>query len=247
MERKTIPESEQRLTILYTLRVLEAVTEGQLLQFMVELDLMNYFTLQPALIEMEERGQLRRRSHPCGSLLCLSEAGAHTLAEFEQRIPASKRSLIDDRGSVWLRRFRLEQQTPAEAVHLPDGRDCLRLRLLEGDSSLLDIMLTLPEGEKIRCLAEKWHRSAERVLQAVVAALMMEPVAADTLPEDTALQPVGDADWLLTLNGGTAEEPMVLLMPLKDEPLARAAAVHWQTQAEPLRQLILQALREEIQ
>ena len=49
MERKHIPETENRLLILYTLRSLGPVTAMQLLQAMAEGDLMNYITMQLAL------------------------------------------------------------------------------------------------------------------------------------------------------------------------------------------------------
>ena len=52
MERKYIPEPESKLTILYALRGLGPVTDTELLQFLVELDLMNYFTMQLNLCDM---------------------------------------------------------------------------------------------------------------------------------------------------------------------------------------------------
>ena len=58
MERKHIPEPESKLTILYALRGLGPVTDTELLQFLVELDLMNYFTMQLNLCDMEEQGDL---------------------------------------------------------------------------------------------------------------------------------------------------------------------------------------------
>ena len=48
MERKHIPETENRLMILYTLRQLGPGTATQLLQAMAEGDLMNYITMQLA-------------------------------------------------------------------------------------------------------------------------------------------------------------------------------------------------------
>ena len=69
MERKHIPEPESKLTILYALRGLGPVTDTELLQFLAELDLMNYFTMQLNLCDMEEQGQLRTLPHPAGNLL----------------------------------------------------------------------------------------------------------------------------------------------------------------------------------
>ena len=56
MERKNIPEFENRLLILYALRRLGPMTDMPLLRLMVELDLMNYITLQLSLTDMEAQG-----------------------------------------------------------------------------------------------------------------------------------------------------------------------------------------------
>ena len=92
MERKIIPETENRLIILYTLRQLGPVTAMQLLQAMAEGDLMNYITMQLSLSEMESQGQITQRAHPLGNLIELTEEGTFTLRSFEKRIPASRRT-----------------------------------------------------------------------------------------------------------------------------------------------------------
>ena len=137
MERRAIPESEHRLVILCALRALGPVTDEQLLQFMADGELMNWFTLQPALLELEEQGQILRTEGAIGSLITLTEEGRYTLETFTQRIPQSRRDTIGRLAPELKRRFRLEQQTPAERIPLPDGRSCVRLRLLEGGTALL--------------------------------------------------------------------------------------------------------------
>jgi len=122
MERKHIPEAENRLLILYAMECLGPVTDEQLLRFMTELDLMNYFTLQLALSEMQDKGDVVKEAHPLGSLLSLSESGRFTLRGFEARIPQSRREIVSEASAVWRDTFRREQQTPAELRRLPDGQ-----------------------------------------------------------------------------------------------------------------------------
>jgi pimeloyl-ACP methyl ester carboxylesterase len=145
MERKHIPESENRLTILYALRGLGPATAMQLLQFLVENDLMNYFTMQLSLSDMQEQGHLTATPHPLGDLLTLTPEGEYAIESFAHRIPVSRRQLMDAQSPRWKEQFRTEQLTPADSFTLQDGRVCLRLRLLEGSTSLLDILLTLPK------------------------------------------------------------------------------------------------------
>lgn len=87
MTRKNVPESEQKLLILLALRCLGGVTQLQLLRFMVEEDVMNYFVLQLNLCELEEMGQVRVCHHALGSLYELTEQGRYTLDSFDSHIP----------------------------------------------------------------------------------------------------------------------------------------------------------------
>ena len=130
MKARIIPDSENRLLTLYAMERLGPVTDMQLLEFMVEKDLMNYFTLQLGLSEMEERGCVRRTEHPLDPLLRITSAGRAVVTEFLPKLPQSRRALVDAAAPEYRARFRLQQQTPAESTCLPDGRLCLRLRLL---------------------------------------------------------------------------------------------------------------------
>ena len=203
MERKHIPEPESKLTILYALRGLGPVTDTELLQFLVELDLMNYFTMQLNLCDMEEQGQLRTLPHPAGNLLEPTAGGLFTLEAFAQRIPVSRRALMDGAFSAWRARFRAEQQAPADSFILQDGSVCLHLRLLEAGVPLMDAVLTLPGDEAPTLLERRWRSAAPAVYDAVNRALSdgFQPGAApEALPPCTAVQRLGGQEWLLSLS-----------------------------------------------
>ena len=87
MERKHIPETENRLVILYTLRSLGPVTAMQLLQAMAEGDLMNYITMQLALSDMESQGQISQHAHPLGNLIEVTGEGDYIRAALKSASP----------------------------------------------------------------------------------------------------------------------------------------------------------------
>lgn len=250
MERKHIPESEHRLTILYALRALGPATAMELLQFLVENDLMNYFTMQLNLCDMQEQGQLTATPHPLGDLLSLSPEGEYAITSFAHRIPVSRRSLMDAQAPHWREQFRLEQLAPADSFTLQDGRVCLRLRLLEGSSSLLDILLTLPKGTPPTFLEKRWRSAAQAVYNAVSLRLSQDfhpGEALPPLPENAAMEPTGSGEWLLSLMDNAVQPSLSLLLPMADEALARHCAAAWPAQCETLRQLILKELHDGIQ
>ena len=245
MERRLIPETENRLIILYALRRLGPVTAMQLLQAMAEGDLMNYITMQLALCEMESQGQISLRAHPLDSLIDITAEGNYILDSFEKRIPASRRAYIDQMTAIWQERFCAEQMTPAQTISLPDGRTALHLQLLDKAATLLDLMLYLPDGEGFTLLAQRWHRCVQDVYSAVLSLLTAAYDPSQPMP-DAALtdcvRPSGPNDWLLTLSDDPASPAIELILSLPEEHLARCCCLQWPRAAEEIRRFVLGAL-----
>lgn len=249
MERKHIPETENRLIILYTLRRLGPVTAMQLLQAMAEADLMNYITMQLALSDMESQGQITQRAHPLGNLIEVTGEGDFILRSFEKRIPASRRALIDDRADAWRDRFATEQMAPAESFTLPDGRTVIHLRLLDKAATLMDLMLYLPAGKTLTLLPERWRACVQVTYSTVLAHLTADYDPSLPMPDAAQAESVrqcGMEEWLLTLTDNPAAPAIDLMMSLPEEHLARCSALRWPLVCEEIRQFVLDVLTSAI-
>lgn len=247
MKRRSVPDSEYKLIILYTLSRLGPVNGTQLLQFLVELDLMNYFSMQLNLSEMIEQGQVEEQSHPLGTLLALSGKGAFTLSSFDHRIPSSQRQLIDEKAPAWHERFRMEQQTLAESFCLSNGRRCVRLRLLEADTTLLDVMLTLDSAAFIPHLQDRWLKMAQAAYAVISNTLgtgFNLTIPLPPLPENAALQQTGNGEWMLSLADVIPQPCFTLMLSLPDEHLALHYAACWRTCCHTLRAQLLSMLEK---
>ena len=245
MERKHIPETENRLIILYTLRRLGPVTAMQLLQAMAEGDLMNYITMQLSLSEMDSQGQITQRAHPLGNLIELTDEGDFILRSFEKRIPASRRAAIDERAPQWRDRFSVEQMAPAEAITLPDGRSVIHLRLLDKAATLMDLMLYLPAGKSFTLLPERWRACVQMTYSTVLAHMTADYTPTLPMPTENQAESVrqcGLEEWLLTLTDNPAAPSIDLMMSLPEEHLARCCALRWPLVAEDIRLFVLEAL-----
>lgn len=246
MERKVIPETENRLVILYAADRLGPVTGMQLLRFMVEADLMNYITLQLNLSELEEQGKLVRRAHPCGELWELTEEGRYAWRNFERHVPYSRRERIDRQAREYRSRFRQEQLAPADALTLSDGTACIRLRLLEERAAMMDLLLYVPAAQVPTVLEERWYASAQTVYEAVMAALTADYRPDAQLPKipEGAVREAGSGEWLISLSDREDKPTISLLMLLPGEHLARWCASRWPGACEGLRSLILAQLEQ---
>ncbi len=245
MERRHIPETENRLIILYTLRRLGPVTAMQLLQAMAESDLMNYITMQLALSDLESQGQITQQAHPLGNLIEVTGEGDYILDSFEKRIPASRRAVIDENAASWKERFATEQMAPAESFTLPDGRTVIHLRLLDKAATLMDLMLYLPAGKSFTLLPERWRGCVQVTYSTVLAHLTADYDPTQPMPDaaDTeAVRQCGLNDWLLTLSDEPEAPGIDLIMSLPDEHLARCSALRWPMVAEEIRAFVLEVL-----
>ncbi len=245
MERRRIPETENKLILLYALRALGPVTGMQLIQFLAELDLMNYFTMQLSLSDMEKQGQIETRAHPLGSLMDITPEGAFTLESFTGRIPRSRRQLIDQEAPAWQERFRSEQMAPTEAVTGPEGVPGARLKLLESGAVLMDVTLLGNDVPRTQ-LEQRWRQTAPAVYQEVTRRLMagFTPDAPAVRGDHPALTQASRAEWLLTLQDAPERPGLILLLTLPDEQLARWCLARWPEACAALRSSIVDALTQ---
>ena len=245
MERKHIPETENRLIILYTLRQLGPVTATQLLQAMAEADLMNYITMQLALSDMESQGQISQRAHPLGNLIEITSEGDYILRSFEKRIPASRRSIVDEQAHDWRSRFQAEQMAPAEAFTLPDGRSVIHLRLLDKAATLMDLLLYLPAGQTYTLLPDRWRSSVQLTYSTVLAYLTADYSPDMPMPEPGETETIRQCrldEWLLTLTDEPETPGIDMILSLPDEHLARCCAQRWPIVAADIRAFVLEML-----
>lgn len=163
MERKQVPESEQKLILLLVLEVLGPVTETQLLRFLAELSLMNWFEMRLNMNDLADEGYVVLHQHPAGSLRQISDAGKECLRAFENRIPYSRKKSILETGEKLRLVYLREQQTPVEVLRLSDGRECLRLRLTEQDRLLMDFVFALPAGCALSFPDRRWQAVAPEI------------------------------------------------------------------------------------
>lgn len=244
MERKVIPEAENRLVILYAMARLGPVTGAQLLQFLVELDLMNYITMQLSLSELEKQGQLVRRAYPGGERWEMTEEGRFALESFEKRVPHSRRALMDREAGAYRARFTQEQLATASVVMLPGGAVCASLRLQEVRALLMELTIRMPADRMPTLIEERWRRCAQAVYGAVMAALTegYRPDAPMPAAPEDGIRQISENEWLLSLSGGSDELAIGLLLPLPGEHLARCCAARWPEVCGELRAEILTAL-----
>jgi len=165
------PDEEQKLSVLSCLEALGPCTELQLLQFLFEYDLMNYFEMMFALNDLCDRGQAGRTKKQASFLYQVTEAGREALRLFGGRVPPSLKTLLSQQGPGWKKRFQMEMQNRHSVTQTDRGEFALNLQVVEQDMDMMRLTLTMPTRELAQQLAEKWPQRASRVYDAVIRIL----------------------------------------------------------------------------
>ncbi len=165
------PEQEQKLIVLACLDRFGPCTELQLLQFLFEHDLMNYFDMMFVLNELCDQGQAARSQARSGFRYELTEAGREALALFGGRVPASVKNLLEETGAEWQSRFRREAQSHGQVAMNRQGEYEAVLEASEGDRPLMTVKLTLPTRELAAQIARRWPDRAAEIYGAVIRLL----------------------------------------------------------------------------
>ena len=168
------PDDEQRLIVLCCLNALGPCTELQLLQFLFEYDVMNYFEMMFALNDLCDRGQAARTKKRTGYLYAVTSAGVEALMLFGSRVPPSVYALLKENGGEWKRRFRREAQNLAEITQTDRGEYELTMRVIEQDMDMMTLTVSLPSQQMARELADRWPRKAAKIY-AEVFRILTEP------------------------------------------------------------------------
>ncbi len=246
MERQ-IPDSENRLVLLHALALLGQASDDQLLIYVTDLGLMNYFSLQLNLSELLSDGYVAVRRHPYGLLYRITPSGRYTLEQFSRILPMSSRSRITETAPAYKSRFRNEQQMPAKESALPDGSLCLCLQLLEKEAILLDMHMLV--DHHLSCLSERWARSAPEIYGLITSVLSenyVEDRVQNLSSEDAVLTKTGRNDWTLYLSDQHDNPAFTLILSLSDEKLALHWGKTWENNKESLHAGILALLEHGI-
>lgn len=162
-----------KLIVLYMLnRVTFPLSNAQLSEFILDREYTDYFTLQQALFELTDSSLIRQEKQHNTTLCHITEEGRTTLAYFENKISSAIREDIDTFLSEHKYKLRNEHSTPADYYRTPAGEYAVRCRVLERDSTLVDLTLTVPTEEQARAVCSHWRGKSKEIYATLIQSLL---------------------------------------------------------------------------
>ncbi|NLE69737.1 MAG: DUF4364 family protein [Clostridiales bacterium] len=167
-------EVERKLLTLYALRELGPCNNLQLIAFMTENDLMNYFDLQLALYELAQRGQVLKEPVCGDERYTITPEGEQATELFVSRLGES--ALVKLRAAVpdFSERMRKERELFAQISHESRNEYHAQMGIAEGGMQLLRLDLSLPTAELADRFRAAWAENAREIYDFIINRLSGE-------------------------------------------------------------------------
>ncbi len=169
-----VGDVESKVLTLHALQVLGRCSNLQLIGFMAQTDIMNYFDLQTALYALRDAGQVVRSLQAADDLYEITSSGLETLALFSGRAPKSAMDLIDAAGPDYRARIHLEREKSARIIHDQANEYHVLMQVVEQNMPLISINLSLPTAELAARFRDRWPEHAQAVYDFIIGRLAGE-------------------------------------------------------------------------
>jgi hypothetical protein len=169
-----VGDVERKVLTLHALQALGECSNLQLIGFMDQTDIMNYFDLQTALYALRDAGQVVRSQKAADDLYQITASGLETLALFSARAPKSAVDLIDEAGPDYRARIHLEREKSARVIHDQSDEYHVLMQVVEQKMPLISIDLSLPTAELAARFRDRWPEHAQAIYDFIIQRLAGE-------------------------------------------------------------------------
>lgn len=139
------------------------LTNGQISEFILDKGYTTYFKLQQALSEMVEARFIHEEITPNRTLYHLTDEGRETIQFFGNKLSAAIR---DDIDAFFLEhKYELKNEVSVRADYFPNANQefSVRCQVIENNTSLMDLTLTVPTKHEAEVIANNWRHKSDEI------------------------------------------------------------------------------------
>jgi DNA-binding PadR family transcriptional regulator len=162
-----------KLMILYILsRVNFPLSNAQLTSFILEKEYTNYFNIQRAISELIDDAFISTKTIRNSSLYRITDSVTETLLFFDNMISAGIKGDIDQYLQENKYELQEEVSTPADFYQVKKGEFAAHLSVIERDTSIIDITLTVTTDEEAAKICSNWKEKSSDVYSFLMSSLL---------------------------------------------------------------------------
>jgi predicted transcriptional regulator len=162
-----------KLIVLYILDKIEIpLTNTQITNIILENNIINYFSLQECIAELEESDLVRLEESQSKVTYHISEIGQKTVQIFQSKIAKSTKVLINEYITKNKDRIKKESEVFADFQKNSEHEYVVNLKVIENDIVLIDLKLNVVSSKQAKLICEKWRSSSGRIYGQIMDALI---------------------------------------------------------------------------
>ncbi len=169
----TEPLTLYKLIVLYMLdRVDFPLTKAQIFDFILDKEYTNYFTLQQVSCELIDSDLVESKSIRNSSHLYITDEGRNTLSYFEDRISEAIKADIKEYFNENELKLRNEISVLSNYYKVSNGEYVAELVAKEKNTELMNIKVTMPSEDAVKCMCENWQQKNQSVYAYLMESLL---------------------------------------------------------------------------
>ncbi len=162
-----------KLILLYLLdKVSFPMTNGQLIEFILNKEYTDYFTLQTALADLQEANYISVKSGQNNSLYTITPQGEEALSFFGNKISPDIQEEIAAYLSEHQYKLRNEVSIPADCYPTGHGEYAARCRVLEKGAAIIDLTLVVPTEAQAKSICTNWAAKSQQIYAHLMESLL---------------------------------------------------------------------------
>ncbi|MDD4503368.1 MAG: DUF4364 family protein [Clostridiaceae bacterium] len=165
--------ADKKLMILYLLSKMDIpMTKSQITNAILENNLIDFFTFQQCISDLEESGMIIQMTHQKKQCFITTDGGKKAIEVFEQRISKNTYGIINNYVSKNKESLKKESQVIAEYNKIGDKEYIVNLKVIEKELILMDLKLSVVSAKQAKQVCEKWKNSSEKIFGQLIGSLI---------------------------------------------------------------------------
>ena len=165
--------ADKKLMVLYLLSKMDIpLTKTQITSAILENNLIDFFTFQQCISDLEESGMIKLVLHQKKQCFATTESGKNAVEVFCQRISKNTIDIIDNYIAKNKDSLKKESQVIAEYSKVSDKEYIVSLKVIEKELVLMDLKLSVVSAKQAKQVCEKWKNSSEKIYSQLISSLI---------------------------------------------------------------------------
>jgi len=175
MFENTTELAENKLLLLFVLEVLNRpISNTQLTELVLENNLINYFTLQQYISELDSSQFISYKDVNEKKLLIITKKGENVLSFFKDRISPSKIAIVNSYLNDKLDLIKKELTVQSDYTLEKNSSFLVDLKALEDNSTLMELKISVPTKKQAISLCSRWQNNPSDIYTNIVNLLFSE-------------------------------------------------------------------------